>query len=162
MMAALSAVLLFAIIKEYRFGTGVACKLDVGWFASVGQPLQVGVYVAYEVTSRSSFGIYEAIVPLGLVVVGASLSLSYALLSYASQLTLRYSKTWIKFLDFPYLALAFSGLVRVVNSSPQVTKRYETLDSLGMILLALALAIRLSKATLEVFFDRRIARGQQP
>lgn len=79
-----------------------------------------------------------------------SLGLTLSLLSFAYDLNTRYNKAWVKFLDFPYLALAVFGLYRVLEASYGPPSIWGQL-SIGA--LALAIAVRLSKATIETYFD---------
>ena len=106
--------------------------------------------------SEPSFTVGYASLHLAWVTFVTTVWLTGTLLEYGKALTKRFTKTWVKALDYPYLALGFGGLVRLVNSSPRVAERYD-LDSLGLLCLALALSVRVTKATLEVFFDKRIS-----
>lgn len=108
------------------------------------------------VLAKPTFGVGEAAMNLALLSLAVATNLAMALLDYAEVLTKRFSKTWVKALDFPYLALAFGGVVRVINSSPHATDRLENFDIFGLIMVATAIGIRLAKAIIEVFFERRM------
>jgi len=80
-----------------------------------------------------------------------SLALTISLLHYSVELNQRYNRAWVKFLDFPYIALAVFGLYRVLESS--YPGGQSVLSLISITALALALAIRLTKATIETYFD---------
>src|SRR5262249_27645368 len=84
-------------------------------------------------------------------------NLAAVLVDLGPTLSRRFSKTWVKALDFPYLLFGFGGVIRVVNQLPTVEDRADNLDSIGLLFLAAAISLRLAKAIVEVFFDRHIA-----
>ena len=87
-----------------------------------------------------------------------SFVLSVGLLYFSPIFKRRLGKVWVKALDFPYLMFGFFGIMRVINGSPFVAKTIDLLDWLALSALTVALAIRLSKATIEVFFDPWLSR----
>lgn len=80
----------------------------------------------------------------------ASLGLTLTLLHMTHRLNAKYDKSWVKMLDFPYLALAVLGLYRILETS---YGQQSILGKISIAALALAIAIRLTKATIEAFFD---------
>lgn len=88
-----------------------------------------------------------------------SFFLSVFLLYLSPLLNQRFGKAWVKALDFPYLIFGFVGIMRVINGAPFVVKTIDLLDWLALFALAVALAIRLTKATIEVFFDSWVSSG---
>lgn len=108
------------------------------------------------ILSKPTFGVGEAALNLALLALAIATNLAMALLDNAERLTRRFSKTWVKALDFPYLALAFGGVVRVINSSPHAAEKMENFDTFGLIMVATAIGIRLAKAIIEVFFEKRV------
>lgn len=117
---------------------------------------------ALEVLSRSTFRMESALCAL-LAVMGVTASGVAAMcVTYGPSLTMKWSKTWVKSLDFLYLGLAVWGLFRLVNSSVHIENRLEYVDTLGTVLLAGALGVRLAKSIIEVFFDRHIAPDYKP
>jgi hypothetical protein len=108
--------------------------------------------------------IATAVLIFAFFTIGLTTMVTNTLLFFSRQLNTRIGKIWVKSLDFGYLACAFIGLVRVVNASPFATNSVSALDSAALLFVALALAIRLSKAIIEVFFDDWVgspeAKGQ--
>jgi hypothetical protein len=94
------------------------------------------------------------IVPhLLLFITSVATTLAYTLLLSANLLNYWRPKTWPKALDFLYLSLAFFALVRLANATQSPSDRLDDLDRAGLVLLALAFGVRLSKTIVEVFFD---------
>ncbi len=103
---------------------------------------------------------YHSKVPLAVLAitfsvftVGVSLGLSRLLLAYSKILNRDYKKRWVKALDFPYIVFGFIGLLRVCNGSSLVAEKAPLLDTVGLLFLALALSVRLSKTIIEVVFE---------
>ena len=90
-----------------------------------------------------------------------SVALTLTLLFYSFDMNARWDKAWVKFLDFPYLLLASVGLYRLLDAlfatGPAAGKN--ALNVLSLTALSIALAIRLSKATIETFFDNWTGRN---
>jgi hypothetical protein len=107
--------------------------------------------------NQPRFTLQSAVVNIGLLSLMAGLNLAALLVDLGPTLSSRFSKTWVKALDFPYLIFGFGGIVRVVNGLPAVSDHVENLDTVGLLFLAGAISIRLAKVTLEVFFDRHIS-----
>jgi hypothetical protein len=86
--------------------------------------------------------------------VAFSAALTFALLHYSRRLTARFSERWVKALDFPYLLFGFIGLIRVVQTSSMLedSSGLQFINVAGFMFVSMALAIRLTKATLEVFY----------
>lgn len=89
-----------------------------------------------------------------------SVALTLTLLFYSFDMNTRWDKAWVKFLDFPYLFLASVGLYRLLDAlfaaGPAAGKT--SLNVLSLTALSITLAIRLSKATIETFFDDWVGR----
>jgi hypothetical protein len=92
-------------------------------------------------------------VALGSFILGFGTVISRYLLIFHVALNTSFRKSWVKALDFPYLAFGFVGLLRVANNAPVVADRVTLLDTVGLLFVAFALSIRLAKAIIDVFFD---------
>jgi hypothetical protein len=86
-----------------------------------------------------------------------SLGLTTTLLGRSYELNARFDKAWVKALDFPYLGLALFGLFRLIESA-YAGHTNVTLGIISTSALGAALSIRLTKATIETFFDSWIGR----
>jgi hypothetical protein len=116
-----------------------------------------GAWWVHHLLSQPRLTLQEAVINIGFLSLMVGLNLTIFLVELGPKLTRRFSKTWVKALDYPYLIFGFGGIVRVVNGLPTVSDRVDNLDSVGLLFFAGAISVRLAKATLEVFFDRQIA-----
>lgn len=156
-LAFLSVVMLSALMRVHSGATviaGVGRRKRLRWALVM---LGLAVVLAYLVLSRAEFFLLEASVKLGLLTWVIALTLSGILLGESDWLTKRWPKVWVKALDVPYLVIGFFGLVVALSKSPNVVGRSESNDAMGLMLLAVALGVRLSKTILEVFFDKHIS-----
>jgi hypothetical protein len=81
-----------------------------------------------------------------------STNCTLALVGASPLLNSKYGKLWVKFLDIVYLIFGCAALFRLVNSSG-LTEKIQSADTAGLLLVALAIVVRASKALVEVFFD---------
>ena len=88
--------------------------------------------------------------------------IALTLLNFSFQLNNRFGKVWVKALDFPYLFLAFLGLLRVIANIWNPRDPTSFLNTSGLVFLSLALAVRLAKAIIEVFFDDWVQTPAKP
>lgn len=92
---------------------------------------------------------------LGLFIVALSVALTMQCLHSSRKLSSWLGKRWVKALDFPYLLFGFIGLLKIAKNTPGAHGEdfLKFLDTAGVVFVAIALAIRLTKATIEVCFD---------
>ena len=90
---------------------------------------------------------------LSVLILTLAAMLTTILLVFAPHLNERFGNVWVKALDFAYLGCALVGFARLINTSPFVTDHVDLLTSVALLFVALAIAVRLSKATIEVFFS---------
>jgi hypothetical protein len=109
-------------------------------------------FVAISLATISGLTLYTAAAVIAGLAVTTALGLTTGLLYISSELNRRFGKPWVKSLDFPYLLLGFFGLLRVLNGSPVVADHFYFLDALGLVCIAIAIAVRVAKAIIEVFF----------
>ena len=93
---------------------------------------------------------------VGMITLVTATSLSVLLLMNASWLTRKFSKTWVKALDFAYLTSAIIGGAAFVLREAEPVGSYR---GWGVVFVATALAIRCTKTILEVFFERHISEA---
>ena len=122
------------------------------WLFTV--PVMSSAQWVYTIRLNPTLPLSNAIWTLGLSAATLGASIAIFLVWYSPFMNRRFGKTWVKALDFPYLALAFLGLVRAVNASSIVGEERSTIIDRGAILaISFAIGIRLSKTIIEVFFD---------
>ena len=109
-------------------------------------------FVAISLATISGLTLYTAAAVIAGLAVTTALGLTTGLLYLSAELNRRFGKPWVKSLDFPYLLLGFFGLLRVLNGSPAISDHYYFLDALGLVCIAIAIAVRVAKAIIEVFF----------
>jgi hypothetical protein len=152
------AIMLVASLMRVRSGAlvvvGVGRRKRWSWATLI---VVTSLVLAYFLLSRAEFGWLEASVKLGLVTWVIALTSTGILLGESDWLTARWPKVWVKAIDFPYLVFAFFGLVLALEKSPKVVGGTGLSEVPGLMLLAVALGIRLSKTILEVFFDKHIS-----
>jgi hypothetical protein len=68
------------------------------------------IVIAYDAVRREQLSFDESAAKLIGLTVAIAVWLTFLLLVVAPNLTRRFSKTWVKFLDYPYIILAFGGL----------------------------------------------------
>jgi len=83
----------------------------------------------------------------------SSTCFTFILLHRFHRLNSRFGRTWVKSLDFAYLGLGSFALIRLITSLPKSDTHALAFDEIAIVTFCLALAIRLTKATMEVFFD---------
>lgn len=115
--------------------------------------LLVLIAYGYAAISKPSLAYWEAMWTLWWLMVCVGVVLAGELLVQGAPLTRLYGKVWVKALDFPYLLLGFLGIGRLLNASPNLAHKVDNLDSIGMVVVTVALGIRLAKVIIEVFFD---------
>lgn len=131
---------------DYRFVTRAgSIVVIVGIFFLVGR---------FVCSPDRPVSLYTFAFALSNTATATTLCLTTCLLLYGSKLTHRLGRVWVKALDFPYLLLGLFGLVRLINSIAATDNiPNSAIDTLTLFALALALAFRLSKSIIEVFFD---------
>jgi hypothetical protein len=144
------------ILQGYhRNGPLTAAPSSIGRIALT--VLLIGIFlcaafVAISLATISGITLYTAAAVIAGLAITTALGLTTGLLYMSAELNRRFGKPWVKSLDFPYLLLGFFGLLRVLNGSPAITDHYYFLDALGLVCIAIAIAVRVAKAIIEVFF----------
>ena len=110
-------------------------------------------------TMSGTFEVTTLLLYVGMFILAAALVLTMLLVDIAPLLTAAFSKTWVKAMDFFYLAAGIVGLVRIANSTPNANGQVLGFDRAGVLIVSAAFAVRLSKTVIEVFFDRQIERS---
>ena len=82
------------------------------------------------------FGIYLAII----------------LLQFSDWLNRRY-RTWVKALDLPYIFFGVLSLISIIDASPLVPEPTADLKVWSILFVTIAIAVRMAKAIIEVFFE---------
>ncbi|WP_139247021.1 hypothetical protein [Hyphomicrobium sp. NDB2Meth4] len=123
------------------------------WFGVMFVVFATLSYLLWLPVKISFIVIVALILPSAIVV---ALLITSSLLLYSVELNARFGKVWVKALDFPYLLFGAVGLLRIIDTSPVVAARHTSLDTIAITSVSLALAIRLAKSILEVFFDKWI------
>lgn len=150
------AVFFLRILRGYRRnGPLTAAPSSIGRIALT--VLLVGIFlcaafVAISLATISGLTLTTAAAVIAGLAITTALGLTTGLLYMSVELNRRFGKAWVKSLDFPYLLLGFFGLLRVLNGSPVVSDHFYFLDALGLVCIAVAIAVRVAKAIIEVFF----------
>jgi hypothetical protein len=155
-LAGFGVIALLVVITVFQKGTGLLGSM---WFRRSSGVVFVGgiaVALALVALGKKQISLVDASFRLGLVVLVVRTTLTVCLLGEAGWLTDKFGKTWVKALDFPYIVLAFAGIVRTLNKTAGT---FGGIDSVGLVVVAVALGIRMCKSTLEVFFERHIAEA---
>src|SRR5882724_10007673 len=138
------------ILQQYhRNGPPKAGPSSIGRIALA--VLVVGIFlcaafVAISLATISGVTLYTAAAVIAGLAITTALGLTTGLLYLSPELNRRFGTPWVKSLDFPYLLLGFFGLLRVLNGAPVVSNHFYFLDTLGLVCIAVAIAVRVAKA----------------
>jgi hypothetical protein len=144
----LTLVLLFVHVI-YQKRSGVHDVLIFGGF-----PLLVlssagfGWWAAYRLggtDSRSAFLMFIMMIVFFFVLLGESMYLGLA-----KWLTRRRGDKWVKEIDYIYLIVGIGGVLASINRMDAITERVSGLDWFGPIIVAFAIALRLTKTRAEI------------
>ena len=87
------------------------------------------------------------------------LTLTATLILFSYELNQRWGKIWIKALDLPYVLFVAFGIAPMLSASlVSVQQDHGLINRFGISLLTTAIAIRLAKAIIEVFFAPWISK----
>ena len=144
------------ILQGYhRNGPLTAAPSSIGRIALT--VLLIGIFlcaafVAISLATISGLTLYTAAAVIAGLAITTALGLTTGLLYMSAELNRRFGKPWVKSLDFPISSWGSSSLLRVLNRFPCNHRPLLFLDALGLVCIAIAIAVRVAKAIIEVFF----------